>query len=322
MDSYVITGFLGVGKTTILLETIKNNFQDKNVAIVVNEFGEVGIDGKILKNVHSEVVEISEGCICCQLAQEFESGVIEIINKYNPDIIFVETSGASEPFPIFLSLQNLGININGVICVCDAKNFNSYKDNQTAKYQIGGSNIIVLSKTDLTTDDELKSVKEEIKSIKEEYDLKNTLTGEKIFNSYVITESKKGKVPNEIFKGSYDIEQLKDISNNLQHNNHTQDDNITQDVAYIKEDTEFMQIDTLLKNLPNNIYRVKGIVKTKDTPSYVLINYSFGYITYQEVADYNKDSLLVFIGQDIKDSIKEILDKNSFLFQPAFRIKK
>jgi G3E family GTPase len=152
IQSFIITGFLGVGKTTMLTNTVKEHFSDRKVAIIVNEFGDIGVDGNILKNVHSEVLEISEGCICCQLAQEFESGVIEIINKYNPEIIFVETSGASEPFPIFLSLQNLGISVEGVICVVDAKNFDSYKENSTAKYQIGGSNIIVLNKTDLVNE--------------------------------------------------------------------------------------------------------------------------------------------------------------------------
>ncbi|MFW6307085.1 MAG: GTP-binding protein, partial [Campylobacterales bacterium] len=137
IHAFVITGFLGVGKSTMLTNTVKEHFKDKKVAIIVNEFGEVGIDGKILKNVHSEVLEISEGCICCKLAEEFERGVIEIIQNYNPEVIFVETSGASEPFPIFLSLKNLGIIVEGIICVVDAKNFTIYRDNQTAKYQLG-----------------------------------------------------------------------------------------------------------------------------------------------------------------------------------------
>ena len=171
IQSFILTGFLGVGKTTMLTNTVKEHFGDKKVAIVVNEFGDIGIDGNIVSNVHSEVLEISEGCICCQLAQEFEAGVIEIINKYDPEIIFVETSGASEPFPIFLSLQNLGISIEGVICVTDAKNFDSYKENSTAKYQVGGSNIIVINKTDLVTEEELEAVKQEIIDIKEQYNI-------------------------------------------------------------------------------------------------------------------------------------------------------
>ena len=162
ISSFVITGFLGVGKTTMLTNSIKKNFGDKKIAIIVNEFGDVGVDSKILTNVYSEVLEISEGCICCQLASELESGVLEIIEKYHPEIIFVETSGASEPFPIFLSLQNLGISVDGIICVVDAKNFASYKENSTAKYQLGGSNIIVLNKMDLVSEEEAQNVENEI----------------------------------------------------------------------------------------------------------------------------------------------------------------
>ena len=75
ISSFVITGFLGVGKTTMLTNSVKQHFPDKKIAIIVNEFGDIGVDSTILKNVHSEVLEISEGCICCQLAEEFESGV-------------------------------------------------------------------------------------------------------------------------------------------------------------------------------------------------------------------------------------------------------
>ncbi|MBT8344611.1 MAG: GTP-binding protein, partial [Sulfurovum sp.] len=208
IQSFIITGFLGVGKTTMLTNTVKEHFSDKKVAIVVNEFGDIGVDGNILSNVYSEVLEISEGCICCQLAEEFESGVMEIMNKYNPEIIFVETSGASEPFPIFLSMQNLGVSVEGVICVVDSKNLDSYKDNSTAKYQIGGSNIIVLNKTDLVNDDELEAVKKDVIQIKEEYNIKNTLTGKTIFNSYVINNAEQGVVNKEVFEGVYKIDEI------------------------------------------------------------------------------------------------------------------
>jgi G3E family GTPase len=200
ISSFVITGFLGVGKTTMLTKSVKENFPDKKIAIVVNEFGDIGVDSKILKNVHSEVLEISEGCICCQLAEEFESGVLEIIQKYNPEMIFVETSGASEPFPIFLSLQNLGISVDGVICVVDTKNFDTYKDNSTAQYQLGGSNIIVLNKTDLVNDKELAVTEKNVREIKEKFNIKNTMTGKPIFNHYVLNKAEQGFVSNRIFE--------------------------------------------------------------------------------------------------------------------------
>lgn len=322
IQSFIITGFLGVGKTTMLTNTVKEHFSDKKVAIVVNEFGDIGVDGNILSNVYSEVLEISEGCICCQLAQEFESGVIEIINKYNPEIIFVETSGASEPFPIFLSLQNLGISVEGVICVVDSKNLDSYKDNSTAKYQIGGSNILVLNKTDLVNDEELEAVKQDVIQIKEEYNIKNTLTGKKVFNSYVINNAQQGVVNKEVFEGVYKVDEIVGFAKEYEHLDHTTKDSITQKVAYLKDDIEFSDLDTVLKALPKSIYRVKGVVRTKDVPNPMIINYSFGNVSFEELEEYTDPSIMIFIGESINDDVNLLNAKFDFLNVPQFKMTK
>lgn len=322
IQSFVITGFLGVGKTTMLLNTVKKYFSDKKVAIVVNEFGDIGVDGNILSNVYSEVLEISEGCICCQLAQEFESGVIEIMNKYNPEIIFVETSGASEPFPIFLSLQNLGIAVEGVICVVDAKNIASYIDNSTAKYQIGGSNIIVLNKTDLVTDEELEAVKKDVIAIKEEYNIKNNLTGKMIFDRYVVDYAKQGLLNKEVFEGVYRVDDIIGLAKDYQQYDHTTRASITQKVAYLKENIEFSDVDKILNSLPKSIYRVKGVVKTKDVPNPIVINYSFGDVSFEELDSYTQPSIMIFIGEDIDKDVSQLVAQFDYLNLPLFKVKK
>ena len=322
IQSFIITGFLGVGKTTMLTNTVQKYFSDKKVAIVVNEFGDIGIDGNILSNVYSEVLEISEGCICCQLAEEFESGVLEIMNKYNPEIIFVETSGASEPFPIFLSMQNLGISVEGVICVVDSQNLDSYKDNSTAKYQIGGSNIMVLNKTDLVSNDELEAVKKDVIAIKEEYNIKNTLTGEPIFNNYVINQAEQGLVSKEVFDGVYRIDEIIGLAKDYKHHDHTTKDSITQKVAYLKADIEFADVDEVLKTIPKSIYRVKGVVKVKDVPNPIVINYSFGNVSFEELDEYTQPSIMIFIGESIDNDVNLLCEKFDFLNMPKFRVSK
>jgi len=322
IQSFIITGFLGVGKTTMLTKTVKEYFPDRKVAIVVNEFGDIGIDGDVLSNVYSEVLEISEGCICCQLSEEFESGVMEIIEKYQPEIIFVETSGASEPFPIFMSMQNLGVTVEGVICVVDSKNLDSYKDNSTAKYQIGGSNIIVLNKTDLVTDEELASVKKEVEAIKEEYNIKNNLTKETVFSSYVINTSVQGLVKKEVFDGLYPVEKIAGMAKDYQHLNHTTDDSITQKVAYLKEDIKFEDLDHILNNIPKSVYRVKGVVKVKDVPTPLVVNYSFGNISFEELDEYAQPSILIFIGESIDDDVKALCANYDYLNMPMFKLTK
>ncbi|CAA6804791.1 MAG: Putative metal chaperone, involved in Zn homeostasis, GTPase of COG0523 family [uncultured Sulfurovum sp.] len=312
IQSFIITGFLGVGKSSMLTNTVKNHFQDKNIALIVNEFGEVGVDQNILKNVHSDVIEISEGCICCTMAQEFESGVIEIIGKYNPDIIFVETSGAAEPFPVFMSLQNLGISVEGVICVVDAKNYDSYMHNATAKYQVGGSNIIVLNKSDLVNDEALAQAQKDITAIKEEHDIKNTMTGKKVFNNYFLHTAQQGILGKEVFEGVYEIDEIIGLSKDYHQHSHEEHDKFEQKVSHISGEILFEQLDDLIKSLPENIYRLKGIVKTEDVPTPLVVNYSFGNVSFEELQDYDEESVLVFIGEDIESDIKTL--KNTFSF--------
>ena len=322
IQSFIITGFLGVGKTTMLTNTVKKHFGDKKVAIVVNEFGDIGIDGNVLSNVYSEVLEISEGCICCQLSEEFESGVMEIISKYQPEIIFVETSGASEPFPIFLSMQNLGVSVEGVICVVDAKNLDSYKENETAKYQIGGSNIIVLNKTDLVDDLELENVNAEVEQIKAQYNIKNNLTGKTVFNNHFTYQAEQGLVSKDVFEGLYKIDEIIGLAQEYKHLDHTTKDSITQKVAYVKEGIEFMDLDAVLNNIPKSIYRVKGIVKTKDVPNPLVVNYSFGTISFEELDSYEQSSILIFIGESIDNVVNQLCEQFAFLSVPKFRLNK
>lgn len=314
VHSFIITGFLGVGKSSMLTNTIKNHFADKKVAIVVNEFGEIGVDQNILKNVHSDVIEISEGCICCQMSQEFESGVIEIVNKYNPEVLFVETSGAAEPFPVFLSLQNLGLSVEGVICVIDAKNYDSYMHNPTAKYQVGGSNILVLNKTDLANEEELKQAENDILDYKEKHDIKNTMTGKKVFNSYVVHHAEQGIVPKDVFEGVYQIDEIIGLVNDDHEHDHDHNhDAIDRKVGKLDSQIAFDDLDGLLKSLPNNIYRVKGMVKVTDVPTYLIVNYAFGNVSFDELQGYEGDSALVFIGEEIESDLALLSEKLPFI---------
>ena len=319
--SFVLTGFLGSGKTTLLQNTIKQHFSDKRVAVVVNEFGDIGLDGKVLENVYSEVLEISEGCICCKLAEEFEAGVREIIAKYDPEIIFVETSGASEPFPIFLSLQNLGIVVEGIICVCDVKHFDTYKENATAKYQIGGSNILALSKTDLVSPQELEAVKEEIVAIKEAYDIRNNLTGEKIFKSYTMVQSVNGALSEDIFSGIYQIDDLQGASVEPAHEAHIARSSLSQQVAYLSREVTFEEMEKLLDTLPSNLYRVKSIVRIKGVEKPLFINYAFGDGNYEEIDHHDGKSLIVFIGEDVQKAVQTLKERFDFLTVPSFFTK-
>ncbi|RMH09133.1 MAG: GTP-binding protein [Aquificota bacterium] len=288
--AFVITGFLGSGKTTLLINSAREHFSNRRVAIIVNELGEVGVDGKVLKNTYSEVLELPEGCICCSLHAEFEKALTEIRERYNPEVLLVETSGGAVPFPVVVSLQALGCVVEGVICLIDAKNFNLYKEDSTAKYQIGGSNILVLNKTDLVSEQELLEVEREVVQTWELYRPVNTFTGEPLYKNFVLYRTTYGKLPAEVFSGTFTLEELKNFTDT--HNGHSHNHR----VLNIIEPITYEELERRIKSLPPDVVRVKGIVRLKGLPYPLVVNYAFGSLDLStEVKDYKGASFLVLI---------------------------
>ena len=290
LPAFVITGFLGSGKTTLLLNSAREHFSNKKVAIIVNELGEVGVDGKVLRNAYSEVLELPEGCICCSLHAEFEKAIEEIRLKYEPEVLLVETSGGAVPFPVILSLQSLGCSVDGVLCLVDCANFERYKEDSTARYQIGGSNIVVLNKTDLVAEERVSEIDREVREIWNLYRPVNSFTGEAFYTKLRVYRTTYGRLPAEVFSGTYTIPELKSIAIDHAHTHKHK-------VVSLLEPLDYEELERRLRNLPDNIIRAKGIVRLKHYPFPVAINYSFGYIDNPvEVSGYDGPSFLVLIG--------------------------
>ncbi|MCS7277616.1 MAG: GTP-binding protein [Aquificaceae bacterium] len=290
LPSFVVTGFLGSGKTTLLVNSAREHFSGKRVAVIVNELGEVGVDGKILKNAYSEVLELPEGCICCSLHAEFEKAITEIREKYDPEVLLVETSGGAVPFPVILSLQALGCLVESVICLVDCVNFDRYKEDNTAKYQIGGSNVVVLNKTDLAKPEDLDCIEKDALEIWKLYRPVNTFTGEPIYTKLKIYRTSYGRLPKEVFEGVYTLPELKALPQHPQHSH-------WQKVINLLEPLDYEDLEKNLKNLPEKVIRAKGIVRLKHHPYPVAVNYTFGYMDIPiEIRDYDGPYFLVLIG--------------------------
>ncbi|WP_448588294.1 CobW family GTP-binding protein [Thermocrinis sp.] len=295
LPAFVITGFLGSGKTTLLINSAKDYFKNKRVAVVVNEFGEVGVDGKVLQNVYSQVMELSEGCICCSLHGEFEKAIGEIRGKYNPDVLLVETSGSAEPFPVAFTLKSLGFFLEAILCVVDAKNFEKYKNEPTALYQLGGSNVVVINKIDLISEQELRALEEEIKKLWDAYVVRDAFTGEKLFKDLVIYKTSYSKLPEEVFAGSYGLSEILSLVKEPPHSHHS----YAQKVQYYKEPVDYEELKSIFDNLPKSVIRAKGIVRLRYSPYPVFVNYSFGsFEVGDELPDYKGESFIVFISKN------------------------
>jgi G3E family GTPase len=167
----VLTGYLGAGKTT-LLNRILSEPHGKKFAVIVNEFGEIGIDNELIVGADEEVFEMNNGCVCCTVRGDLVriiDGLMRRKGKF--DAIIVETTGLADPAPVaqtFFVDENVGrkTRLDAVVTVADAKWLQQrLKDAPEAKNQIAFADVILINKTDLVPADELREVEGRIRAI-------------------------------------------------------------------------------------------------------------------------------------------------------------
>ena len=156
----VVSGFLGAGKTTLIQKLIKDVFAGKNVVLVENEFGEIGIDGGFLQEAGIEVTEINSGCICCTLQGDFQEALKLVVEKYHPDHIVIEPSGVGKLSDILKIIKSVdGLELNSYSAVVDAKRCQIYHKNFKEFFddQIATAACVILSRTQMVSDDVLQA---------------------------------------------------------------------------------------------------------------------------------------------------------------------
>ena len=168
----VLTGFLGSGKTT-LLNRILSEEHGLRIAVIENEFGEIGIDQDLVINADEEVFEMNNGCICCTVRGDLIRILGDLVERKNKfDRVILETTGMADPGPVaqtFFVDKDISeqYEIDGIITLVDAKHVNSHLDDNTDEVlqQIAFADRIILNKADLTTEDKLLSLKRRLQDI-------------------------------------------------------------------------------------------------------------------------------------------------------------
>jgi G3E family GTPase len=167
----VLTGFLGAGKTT-LLNRILTADHGRRVAVIVNEFGEVGIDHHLLISSDQEVVEMSNGCICCSVRGDLLRSLFQLLDHRSKfDTLMIETTGLADPAPVvqsfFIDEQiKSEYQLNGVVTVVDAKHiFQQLGRSPEAKEQIAFADMVLLNKTDLINPEDLPELEYKIRNL-------------------------------------------------------------------------------------------------------------------------------------------------------------
>ena len=148
-EIYIISGFLGAGKTTLIKTMVSTVFQNQKIAVIENDFGEAGIDAELLKDYSLTVKNLNSGCICCSLTGDFCKAIDQVIKEYAPDAILVEPSGVGRLSDIMKACASRKdkVKISRCITVADSMNYDKYRENfgEIFVNQIQYADLILLS---------------------------------------------------------------------------------------------------------------------------------------------------------------------------------
>ena len=189
----IISGFLGAGKTTLIKKLLTDKaFGDEKVVLVENEFGEIGIDGKLFDEAGIEVHEMNSGCICCSLVGDFKTALKQVVEDYHPDRVIIEPSGVGKLSDVISAVKEAEIDdvvINSTTTIVDAgkaklysKNFGEFFDDQ-----VKTAGTVILSRTQNVDENKIMDAAEIVTSLNERCNIITTpwdqLTGVQILNS-------------------------------------------------------------------------------------------------------------------------------------------
>lgn len=301
----VLTGYLGAGKTT-LLNRILTEDHGKKFAVIVNEFGEAGIDGDLVVGADEEIFEMNNGCICCTVRGDLIrilDGLMKRKGKF--DAIIVETTGLADPAPVaqtFFVDQDVGdaTKLDAVVTVTDAKWLKDrLKDAPEAKNQIAFADVIILNKTDLVTAEELAGVEAAIRAINPYAKLHKATRCDVAIDKL-------------LDRNAFDLDRILDIEPDFLesgHHHHHSDDvrSMSFTIPGDVDPDKFMPwINDISQAQGPNILRSKGILSFKNEPRrfvfqgvHMILD---GDLQRDWKADETRESRLVFIGRDLDEN--------------------
>ncbi|MEB3260031.1 MAG: GTP-binding protein [Cyanobacteriota bacterium] len=179
----ILSGFLGAGKTT-LLNHILTNQQGLRTAVLVNEFGEIGIDNDLVVSTSDAMVELSNGCVCCTINGELLEAVYRILERPEPlDYLVVETTGLADPLPVAMTFLGSDLReltrLDSIITLVDAENFDDeLLQGEVARAQILYGDLLLLNKCDLVEEERLNALETRLREIKSDARILRSVRGE------------------------------------------------------------------------------------------------------------------------------------------------
>lgn len=263
----VLTGFLGAGKTT-LLNRILNGAHGLRVAVLVNDFGSINIDAELTVGVEGTVVSLANGCICCTIRDDLMEAVMETINRpEQPEYIILKASGVAEPSGIAMTFNNPGvrdrIRLDSILCIVDAEQVFAAPETMELKiFQMACADMVILNKVDLVGRSQVYKIRQWLDSR---------------FHRYRLLETSHGGVPLEVLLsvGRFDPgrtlreTEMRDCNSPGCNHQHDRHDHLAAFSTWSYETDRPLSLEALREaasQLPANIYRAKGVIRTLDAP--------------------------------------------------------
>ena len=280
----LITGSLGSGKTT-LVKRIVQSFVGP-LAVLMNEFGEIAIDSRIIQGENVEMVELAGGCVCCSMTGEFEAAVREIISKVRPKHIVVEATGVAEADALVYEVEdNLPeVRLDSVVCLVDAYLTIRYPHmGYTTRTQLEAADILLINKVDLVSPAEIQQVEDQVREFNQNAYVFKTVNCELDTRSLLGLEVTRKRTA-------------------MEHTEETAFESFSYTTEALLDRRKFREA---MSQLPPSLFRAKGFVRFED--SQCLFNYVVGRIDLEETPAAKTE--LVFIGRDIVQNKEAILQR-------------
>jgi G3E family GTPase len=319
----IITGFLGSGKTT-LLNHILNNRQNLKIAVLVNEFGDIDIDSQLLSSVDQDMVQLSNGCICCTINDGLVEAVYNVLEKTERiDYLVIETTGIADPLPIMLTFLGTELreftHLDSVITLVDASEFTSeHFDSEAALKQIIYGDIVLLNKADLVNPENLYQLEFQINEIKENSRIVRCQNAEVplpliLDVGYNKPDTYQRLVEEEIEQTRQDVQDPDhhhhshdhhDHEHHHHHSSHLDNDGFVS-ISY-QSDRPFVlkAFQDFLESLSGNVFRAKGLLWFTESPQKYIFQLSGKRCTL-EIEGWSGSfpkNQIVFIGRNISQA--------------------
>ncbi len=304
----ILTGFLGAGKTT-LLNHILTNQQALKTAVLVNEFGEIGIDNDLIVKTGEDIIELTNGCICCTINGELRDAINKILdNNQDIEYLIVETTGLADPLPVAMTINDIRdkLRLDSIITLVDAENFTDDSLNsQIARSQMIYGDILLINKCDLVSTEKLSYIESKLSEIK---------TNPRFLRSI------NGKVPLPLLLsvGLFQSDIIAEKANNHDHD-HDHDHKHEHEHEHEHDDQELSiegftsfsfqselpfslrKFQYFLDNqLPSSIYRAKGLLWFEESEITHIFHLSGKRFTMDDTqTDRKRKNKIVLIGKNI-----------------------